>query len=191
MYFRRETIVREQEARRAWSAKFDPWLIDEYRQVRWASDAGGRSPTPWIIENRCTIISQKIAVWLVTTVSFLSNEPNGNSLPIPFHLYTNVWQVSDADACSARFPKRRMTWVTHQDLLRHYPLFVFLRARNRTSVGVFCLNKPSKPMEVVKRWLACRYQVDIAFLIGLPKVFINSIKRFCSLASVNNVHINH
>lgn len=33
-YFRRETIRKEEEAQRAWNEKFDPWLIDEYREVR-------------------------------------------------------------------------------------------------------------------------------------------------------------
>ncbi len=31
---RRETIHKEEEARRTWTAKFNPWLIKEYRQVR-------------------------------------------------------------------------------------------------------------------------------------------------------------
>ncbi|CAF4860326.1 unnamed protein product, partial [Rotaria socialis] len=30
---RKEIIQKEQEARRAWTVKFNPWLIDEYRQV--------------------------------------------------------------------------------------------------------------------------------------------------------------
>ena len=33
---RKEIIHKEQEARRAWTAKFDPWLIEEYRQVRFS-----------------------------------------------------------------------------------------------------------------------------------------------------------
>jgi hypothetical protein len=36
-FYRKETIIKEQEARRTWTAKFDPWLIDEYRQVRFLS----------------------------------------------------------------------------------------------------------------------------------------------------------
>lgn len=31
---RKEIIHKEEEARRTWTAKFNPWLIDEYRQVR-------------------------------------------------------------------------------------------------------------------------------------------------------------
>ncbi|CAM2701580.1 unnamed protein product [Rotaria socialis] len=31
--FRRETIHKEEEAHRVWKAKFDPWLIDEYREM--------------------------------------------------------------------------------------------------------------------------------------------------------------
>ncbi|CAF1459607.1 unnamed protein product [Rotaria magnacalcarata] len=30
---RKETIYKQQEARRAWTVKFNPWLIDEYRQM--------------------------------------------------------------------------------------------------------------------------------------------------------------
>ncbi|CAF2404623.1 unnamed protein product [Rotaria sp. Silwood2] len=30
---RKEIIHKEQEAHRAWTTKFDPWLIDEYRQM--------------------------------------------------------------------------------------------------------------------------------------------------------------
>jgi len=32
--YRRETVRKEEEAHRAWNAKFDPWLVDEYRKVR-------------------------------------------------------------------------------------------------------------------------------------------------------------
>ncbi|CAF0779356.1 unnamed protein product [Rotaria sordida] len=31
--FRRETIHKAEEAHRIWKAKFDPWLIDEYREM--------------------------------------------------------------------------------------------------------------------------------------------------------------
>ncbi|CAF0815327.1 unnamed protein product [Rotaria sp. Silwood1] len=31
--FRRETLRKEEEAHRIWKAKFDPWLIDEYREM--------------------------------------------------------------------------------------------------------------------------------------------------------------
>ena len=34
LFHRRETILKEEEAHQTWKAKFDPWLIDEYRQVR-------------------------------------------------------------------------------------------------------------------------------------------------------------
>jgi len=36
-FYRKEKIIKEQEARRTWTAKFDPWLIVEYRQVRFLS----------------------------------------------------------------------------------------------------------------------------------------------------------
>jgi len=34
LFYRRETVRKEEEAHRAWNAKFDPWLVDEYRKVR-------------------------------------------------------------------------------------------------------------------------------------------------------------
>jgi hypothetical protein len=33
-FYRRETVLKEEEAHRTWKAKFDPWLIDEYQEVR-------------------------------------------------------------------------------------------------------------------------------------------------------------
>ncbi len=33
-FIRRETVLKEEEAKRTWKAKYDPWLIDEYREVR-------------------------------------------------------------------------------------------------------------------------------------------------------------
>ncbi len=33
-FTRKETLIKEEEACRVWTAKFDPWLIKEYRQVR-------------------------------------------------------------------------------------------------------------------------------------------------------------
>jgi hypothetical protein len=33
-FCRRETILKEEETNRIWKAKFDPWLIDQYREVR-------------------------------------------------------------------------------------------------------------------------------------------------------------
>ena len=32
--FRRETVAKEEEAKRTWKANYDPWLTDAYREVR-------------------------------------------------------------------------------------------------------------------------------------------------------------
>ena len=34
LFYRRETTRKEEEAQRTWNTKFDPWLVDEYRKVR-------------------------------------------------------------------------------------------------------------------------------------------------------------
>jgi hypothetical protein len=33
-FIRRETVLKEEEAKQTWKAKYDPWFIDEYRKVR-------------------------------------------------------------------------------------------------------------------------------------------------------------
>lgn len=38
LYYRRETVMKEEEAQRTWKAKYDPWLINEYKEVRSNTD---------------------------------------------------------------------------------------------------------------------------------------------------------
>jgi hypothetical protein len=36
-FYRRETILKEEESHRIWKEKFDPWLTEQYREVRFYS----------------------------------------------------------------------------------------------------------------------------------------------------------
>jgi hypothetical protein len=33
LFYRREMVFKEEEAQQTWKEKYDPWLIDEYREV--------------------------------------------------------------------------------------------------------------------------------------------------------------
>lgn len=65
-HFRKETINKEWQSTRSWTAKFDPWFIDEYRQV--GIDFLRRMIDSLMINDRCMRILLKFMVFLVQIV---------------------------------------------------------------------------------------------------------------------------
>ncbi len=164
---RKETLIKEEEACRVWTAKFDPWLIKEYREVR-------------VFLERYFLINNGLQMYdNIAKVHGISREDCVISLK------RNEWQ-QPVNA----FPPlhKRLTGQRRRRVLGAFPetendvsicsldesiIVCCCLLFYRKLVGEFYHNKLSKDMNVLKRLMLIQDQNIGNFLIGLSKVSIN------------------